>query len=139
MRSPTFAIESVHRLPGRGFKLVHADLYRLGAVSAGSGTAMQLEEYLSGPDGALLLVEWGERWEGLRAFDRWEIAITQPDSARGGPSDYRGINLAACGMEAIERMSRAYLAILDSLSALLAASPADLASLAGDGAAGECL
>ncbi|MDR1471256.1 MAG: tRNA (adenosine(37)-N6)-threonylcarbamoyltransferase complex ATPase subunit type 1 TsaE [Synergistaceae bacterium] len=129
MRSPTFAIESVHRLPGRDFKLVHADLYRLESVSAGSETAMQLEEYLSGPGGgALLLVEWGERWEGLRTSDRWDVYIDQP--ARGGaePPDRRGVNLTAYGMEAIASMSRAYSDILDSLSILSEEAANDAAS-----------
>jgi tRNA threonylcarbamoyladenosine biosynthesis protein TsaE len=114
IKSPTFAIESVHSLPGRGFKLVHADLYRLDAVNDGSETALQLEEYLSETGGrSLLLVEWGERWENSQTTDRWDVIITQPREADDELTSRRDIEITAYGMEAISKMALAHAAILD--------------------------
>ncbi|MDL2264095.1 tRNA (adenosine(37)-N6)-threonylcarbamoyltransferase complex ATPase subunit type 1 TsaE [Synergistaceae bacterium OttesenSCG-928-I11] len=71
MKSPSFAIESIHSLPGKNFSLVHADLYRLEDTSS---EAMQLEEYLD--DGAIVLVEWAERWKNPPRHNRWDVHIS---------------------------------------------------------------
>lgn len=53
--SPTFAL--VHELPGER-RVVHADLYRL--ESAGEVAELGLDEQRA--EGAILFVEWGERF-----------------------------------------------------------------------------
>lgn len=56
MKSPTFTVETVHRLPD-GRSLVHADLFR---VEGHTHHALSLEESLE--QGDIVIVEWGERW-----------------------------------------------------------------------------
>lgn len=70
VRSPTFIIEAVHDLPGRGMNFVHADLYRLD--DAGS-EADQLEEHLD--RGAFVAVEWAERWRRPPVDARLDIQM----------------------------------------------------------------
>jgi tRNA threonylcarbamoyl adenosine modification protein YjeE len=106
VKSPTFATESIHRIPGRDFGLVHADLYRFDSVLPGSDTDLQFEEYLSGPRHALLVVEWGDRWSPP-SRDRWDVDISMPDE-----SGRRSFALSARGMEALSRMARAYERVL---------------------------
>jgi tRNA threonylcarbamoyladenosine biosynthesis protein TsaE len=108
VKSPTFATESVHKIPNRDFDLVHADLYRFDSVPLGSDTDLQFTEYLMGPHGALLIVEWGDRWVPPPE-DRWNINILSPDDG----SDCRSFLMSACGDDASRRMSRAYESILD--------------------------
>ncbi|MDR3322387.1 MAG: tRNA (adenosine(37)-N6)-threonylcarbamoyltransferase complex ATPase subunit type 1 TsaE, partial [Synergistaceae bacterium] len=43
MRSPTFMIELVHKLPGKNFSIAHFDLYRLGP-DGGDDVGLQLYE-----------------------------------------------------------------------------------------------
>ena len=107
IKSPTFVTESIHRIPNHDFDLVHADLYRFSSAPSGSDTDLQFTEYLSGPRGALLIVEWGERW--TPPDDRWNISIASPDDGSGR----RSFVMSACGDDASRRMSRAYEAILD--------------------------
>jgi tRNA threonylcarbamoyl adenosine modification protein YjeE len=113
VKSPTFVIESIHTLPERDFKLIHADLYRLDSVSSGSETAVQFEEYLSGPEAALLLVEWGERLESPQAFDRWDINISHFEDASDTNSRY--FNFTAYGMRATRSLSAAYTDTLEKI------------------------
>ncbi|MCR4817606.1 MAG: tRNA (adenosine(37)-N6)-threonylcarbamoyltransferase complex ATPase subunit type 1 TsaE [Fretibacterium sp.] len=57
VRSPSFTLVNEYRTKD-GLLLVHADLYRLDAEGAES---LDLEDYLA-LDGAVLLVEWPDRW-----------------------------------------------------------------------------
>jgi tRNA threonylcarbamoyladenosine biosynthesis protein TsaE len=108
VKSPTFATESAHIVPGRDFDLIHADLYRFDSVPPGSETDMQFEEYLSSAGSQLLIVEWGERWSPPPC-DRWDINISAPD----GDSDRRSFAMSARGERAAERLSKAYEEMLD--------------------------
>ncbi len=94
MKSPSFAIESVHPLPKRDFPLVHADLYRL---EDAAGEAMQIEEYLD--DGAVVLVEWAERWKNPPGHSRWDIHIVPVNETK------RTIDLAVHGEKALAAFS----------------------------------
>jgi tRNA threonylcarbamoyladenosine biosynthesis protein TsaE len=109
MRSPTFTIESVHKLPGRNFSLVHCDLYRLetdgNCPGAFSDAAMQIEERLM--DGDSALVEWGDRWPSPPCADRWDVFI----SREGGY--LREFEFAAYGKRALEGLSKVYPELLD--------------------------
>jgi tRNA A37 threonylcarbamoyladenosine biosynthesis protein TsaE len=116
VKSPTFATESVHRVPSRGFDLVHADLYRLDSGQIGIDTELQFEEYLS-ERRAVLFVEWGERWNAPKA-DCWRIDVSSPDPSN---PDARSFGLRAFGEEASRRLANAYGRMLDAL-----ASPASL-------------
>ena len=107
VRSPTFVTESIHQIPNLDFDLVHADLYRFGSVPPGSDTDLQFTEYLSGPRGVLLIVEWGDRWTPPN--NRWNIDIASADDGSGS----RSFVMSAWGDDASRRMSRAYEAILD--------------------------
>ncbi|MDR2779672.1 MAG: tRNA (adenosine(37)-N6)-threonylcarbamoyltransferase complex ATPase subunit type 1 TsaE [Synergistaceae bacterium] len=110
VKSPTFATESVYRVPGKAFGLVHADLYRFDDVLPGSDTAMQFEEYLSGGEN-LLLAEWGERWKTPPVSDRWQIDIS---ADRGpGSGEIRVFSFDAFGERAHRRLAAAYEKILD--------------------------
>jgi tRNA threonylcarbamoyl adenosine modification protein YjeE len=107
IKSPTFAIESVHSLPGRDYHLVHADLYRL---DDSSEMTMQFEERLD--DGCIVAVEWGERWVAQRERDRWDIRVRMADD-----SGVRAIDAAAYGERALESLSRSYLRMPDAIIA----------------------
>ncbi|MDR1966882.1 MAG: tRNA (adenosine(37)-N6)-threonylcarbamoyltransferase complex ATPase subunit type 1 TsaE [Synergistaceae bacterium] len=117
VKSPTFAIESRHRLPEKEFELVHADLYRLGSVPACSDEALQMEELVSGKGASLLLVEWGERWENPPLTDRWDVAVSMPEDVRDGGTSVRVLDFAAWGMKALEKLSAAYSALLGDAGA----------------------
>jgi tRNA threonylcarbamoyl adenosine modification protein YjeE len=111
VRSPTFATESVYRVPGRTFGLVHADLYRFDDIAPGSDAAMQFEEYLSGGEN-LLLAEWGERWKTPPVSDRWQIDISADD---GLDSDrVRVFSFEAFGARAHRHLAAAYGKIMDT-------------------------
>ncbi len=73
--SPTFTL--VHEYQGRRVRVVHLDLYRLETEE--EVAALGLEEMASDPD-ALLLVEWGERFETVRAMATGEIAMGQGEA-----------------------------------------------------------
>jgi tRNA threonylcarbamoyladenosine biosynthesis protein TsaE len=109
VKSPTFATESVHKVPGRDFDLIHVDLYRFEGAPPGSDVFLQLEEHMTRPCGPLLLVEWGDRWE-LPALDGWGVGISIP-----GDGDRRSFDLSARGLRALERLSKAYGSTLDVL------------------------
>lgn len=77
--SPTFTL--VHEyagpgLQGRGVRLYHLDLYRLETEEELAG--LGIEEMIDGPD-ALVLVEWGERFESVVKRAGAEIAMEHLD------------------------------------------------------------
>ena len=71
--SPTFAL--VHELAAR-VRLVHADLYRLGA--AAEIAELGLDE---ARESAITIVEWGARFGDALAPDRLEITLERPIDA----------------------------------------------------------
>jgi tRNA threonylcarbamoyladenosine biosynthesis protein TsaE len=103
MKSPTFAIEAVHDVPGKGFSLVHCDLYRISCDD--DAVFMSLEERIA--DGDALLIEWGELWQSPPDADRWDINI----SILGEGS--RMFELSAYGDRALSALGEAYCRILD--------------------------
>jgi tRNA threonylcarbamoyladenosine biosynthesis protein TsaE len=107
IRSPTFTMESIYKLPGKSFPLVHSDLYRLdGSCGAdAANAAMQMEERLD--EGGVVIVEWAERLAGFPVFDRWDIRILLSSESS------REIEFAAFGAKAVETLAAAYLEILD--------------------------
>lgn len=104
VKSPTFAIESVYRLPDKAFSFVHADLYRLDTTES---VVMQLEEYLD--DGHVVFVEWADKWEKPPLENRWDISISQ------AKDESRLFHFSAFGDRAIASISEAYVEILDIL------------------------
>jgi tRNA threonylcarbamoyl adenosine modification protein YjeE len=75
--SPTFTLTQAYELPR--FTLVHADLYRLS--SPAELAELGLEDF--GP-GAVTLMEWPDRADGLLPADRLDIAFTLAPEA--GPT-----------------------------------------------------
>jgi tRNA threonylcarbamoyl adenosine modification protein YjeE len=75
--SPTFVISSEYPI-GAGRRLAHVDLYRVESRDEleAAGFADLLET------GAVVAVEWGDRFSEALPPDRLEIAISGPDSAR---------------------------------------------------------
>lgn len=74
VQSPTYALVHEHR--GEGGVLVHADLYRL---EAGDVEPLGFDEHLE--QGALLAIEWPDRW--LRPPpDAVEVDISQLEDGR---------------------------------------------------------
>jgi len=70
--SPTFALVHNYDAP---VPIVHADLYRL--VSEHEVLDLGLDESLA--NGAIVLVEWGDRAAGLLRADRLTVTITDID------------------------------------------------------------
>lgn len=68
--SPTFTL--VHEYQGRKVRLYHLDLYRLETEREIAG--LGIEEMAAQPD-ALVLVEWGERFESLVSRADADIAM----------------------------------------------------------------
>jgi tRNA threonylcarbamoyladenosine biosynthesis protein TsaE len=68
--SPTFTL--VHEYQGRKVKLYHLDLYRL--ETERELEALGIDEMAAQPD-ALVLVEWGERFESIASRADVEIAM----------------------------------------------------------------
>ena len=93
--SPTFAL--VHELPAR-VPVVHADLYRLAAVS--DVESLGLDEVRAT---AITIVEWGARFAGALGRDRLVITLSRASDDRreaklhttGPRSDRIGTNVAA--------------------------------------------
>ena len=108
IKSPTFAIETIHKLPDRDFNMVHADLYRPDSCAS---AVMQLEEYLE--DGSLVLVEWGERWTTDRMQNRWDISITESEQDK----ESRTIYLTAYGEHALSALSDSFSKIVQHTAA----------------------
>ena len=72
--SPTFTL--VHEYQGTRRKLYHLDLYRLEREE--DLLALGMEEMETDP-GALVLVEWGEKFSSVLARARGQVAIQQGD------------------------------------------------------------
>ncbi|MDR1021227.1 MAG: tRNA (adenosine(37)-N6)-threonylcarbamoyltransferase complex ATPase subunit type 1 TsaE [Synergistaceae bacterium] len=107
MKSPTFTIEAVHKIPGRDFSLLHCDLYRIDTPSSGDEAVFSsIEERLASGD--LALIEWGERWNTPPDSDRWDISISISAELM------RSFGLRAFGRRAAAALSEAYAGILDS-------------------------
>jgi tRNA threonylcarbamoyladenosine biosynthesis protein TsaE len=68
--SPTFTL--VHEYQGPRVHLFHLDLYRIENERALA--TLGIEEMIAAPN-ALVLVEWGEKFESMRARASGEIAI----------------------------------------------------------------
>jgi tRNA threonylcarbamoyl adenosine modification protein YjeE len=102
MRSPTFAIESIHEPEGALFPISHFDLYRLGDVSEMRALT---EERIS--DGYAVFAEWGERLGERISADTWRIDISEKDG------ESRVIELSASGLSALGSLASAYERILD--------------------------
>jgi tRNA threonylcarbamoyladenosine biosynthesis protein TsaE len=81
--SPTFTI--VHEYVGRSVRLFHLDLYRLETEE--QIAVLGLEE-MAGYDDALVLVEWGERFESVVKMSAGEIYMEHL-SNDGGEGDER--------------------------------------------------
>ena len=106
VKSPTFSIETVHKVARADAaisRLIHADLYR---ISDANEFSEQFSESLD--DDALLLVEWGERWNDAPVADRWDIEITQSDG------DLRIMEMSAYGERALAALAGAYPEMLDA-------------------------
>jgi tRNA threonylcarbamoyl adenosine modification protein YjeE len=67
--SPTFTLTQTYELPR--FIVVHADLYRVSSISELSELGFD-----DLPEGAIVLLEWPDRAEGLLPPDRLDIALT---------------------------------------------------------------
>jgi tRNA threonylcarbamoyladenosine biosynthesis protein TsaE len=78
--SPTFTL--VHEYENQRVHLFHLDLYRLETEE--QVAVLGLEEMMTEPN-ALVLVEWGERFEGVVKLAQGEIAMEQ------GEGDERGL------------------------------------------------
>jgi tRNA threonylcarbamoyladenosine biosynthesis protein TsaE len=78
--SPTFTL--VHEYQNEKVHLFHLDLYRLETEE--QIAVLGLEEMMSEPN-ALVLVEWGERFESVARLAQGEIAMEQ------GEGDERGL------------------------------------------------
>ena len=78
--SPTFTL--VHEYQNEKVHLFHLDLYRLETEE--QIAVLGLEEMMSEPN-ALVLVEWGERFESVVNLAQGEIAMEQ------GDGDMRGL------------------------------------------------
>lgn len=102
VRSPSFAIETIHKLPGKNFSFVHADLYR---IDDSSSVTPQFEEYLD--DGNIVVVEWAERWKNPPRQDRWDISIHAGENGR------RLVDFSAFGPDALGKLSEAYAEMMD--------------------------
>lgn len=90
--SPTFSL--VHEYEVAAGKLLHADLYRLD--DARSVAQLGLREAIG--EGALALVEWGERFAGELGDDGLLVRLRQGDDGRAAalvPLGERGRRLAS--------------------------------------------
>jgi len=74
--SPTFTLVQVYELPAG--EIWHADLYRL--ATPGEAAELGLEDALAA--GAILLVEWPERWGAGLPADRLDVTLA-PGEAEG--------------------------------------------------------
>ncbi|MDR1514978.1 MAG: tRNA (adenosine(37)-N6)-threonylcarbamoyltransferase complex ATPase subunit type 1 TsaE [Synergistaceae bacterium] len=113
MKSPTFTIEAVHKVPGKDYFLVHCDLYRLcqpiPRESADDAVFLSIEERLA--QGDVALIEWGEMWRTPPDSDRWDICISIC------PDGTRIFDMSARGVRALSALSAAYGGILSSAAA----------------------
>ncbi len=103
IKSPTFILIAEHRgkLP-----LIHADLYRLD--SHGEADALDFENYID--CGAVVVVEWAERWHTPPVKDTLEIYIRQ----HGEDDCARKITIRALGRSAEVLLNKLICNILGS-------------------------
>lgn len=89
--SPTFALVNDYEIRNR--KIAHADLYRLGDASELEQLGLRDRR----AEGAILLVEWGEPYEGALGGDALlvRIELGPPRTARLSASGERAARLAA--------------------------------------------
>src|SRR5258707_5057063 len=73
--SPTFTLMQIYELPQ--FPLVHADLYRL----SGPGELAELG-FDDLPEGAVVLLEWPDRADGLLPPDRLDVSLPLAPQAK---------------------------------------------------------
>jgi tRNA threonylcarbamoyladenosine biosynthesis protein TsaE len=76
VRSPSFTL--VNEYKGDPL-LVHADLYR---ISSGDPVLRDLEEALRA--GAILLVEWADRWTDVAGEEQWRLVFAFDEGEEGG-------------------------------------------------------
>ena len=84
--SPTFVLMNIYRTAA-GFDLVHVDVYRLDRLS--EVTDLALSELLE--DGAVVVVEWGDRAAAALPGDHLRVRI------EAGEGDARTVTLEPCG------------------------------------------
>ena len=89
--SPTFALVNDYEIRGR--KVAHADLYRLGDASELEHLGLRDRR----AEGAVLLVEWGEPYEGALGGDALlvRIELGPPRAARLSATGERASRLLA--------------------------------------------
>jgi tRNA threonylcarbamoyladenosine biosynthesis protein TsaE len=97
--SPTFVIASEYPAPG-GRTLAHVDLYRV--ASRDELEATGFADLLA--PGALVAVEWADRFPGALPADRLEIRLARP--AAGAPPTRRDLNAVALGAVAEAVLAR---------------------------------
>lgn len=109
--SPTFTLVNIHPTEA-GFDLVHVDVYRLERLSEVEDLA--LPELLD--DGAVVVVEWGERAAAALPAERLEITLEEAGDgagetatdgageAAGNGSSPRLVRLAPVGGDWAERL-----------------------------------
>lgn len=73
--SPTFILIAEYATP-RGFRLYHADCYRLGDAALAEAADIGLEDLLDGA--GVCVVEWAERIAGLLPPDHLRIDLAAP-------------------------------------------------------------
>jgi tRNA A37 threonylcarbamoyladenosine biosynthesis protein TsaE len=103
-------MESIHKLPGKNFSLVHSDLYRLDGACGqdDENAAMRIEERMD--EGDVVIVEWAERLTWFPVFDRWDIRMALSSESS------REMEFAAFGERSAVALTAAYLEILDVTS-----------------------
>ncbi len=105
VRSPSFSL--VHEYPTSP-PVVHVDLYRL--PERQNLEDLGLEEYLL--HGAVVLVEWPEKWKTPPERDLWEVKISFPEGVlvqgfSPETMNHRTMVLKAWGERAQEQLERA--------------------------------
>ncbi len=98
--SPSFAIASAYSRPGGG-QFVHADCYRLRSLAEleATGFADWFEP------GAVVAVEWADRFPEALPGDRLRIELARPESALGSGGD-RVLHALAAGPVAAAVLER---------------------------------
>ncbi|MCF7935133.1 MAG: tRNA (adenosine(37)-N6)-threonylcarbamoyltransferase complex ATPase subunit type 1 TsaE [Synergistales bacterium] len=109
-RSPSFTLVNEYR---GTVHVVHADLYRIAPEEVGE---LELEEYAR--EGALLLVEWAERWRRPPGSDVWRITLAFGEGVGTQPWNApRSCRLTARG-------NRAWISLDGAMAALAGADAA---------------
>jgi tRNA threonylcarbamoyladenosine biosynthesis protein TsaE len=101
LSSPSFVIANEFETPG-GFRLVHADLYRL--ESEGELESVGWRDWLT--DGAVVVIEWGDRFPQALPRDHLDIRLS---GAEPGRPERRTLEVRAGGpasRAALERWRR---------------------------------